>query len=369
MRRVTRGITGTIYAVMIALMWGCSPGAKETPQEKPTTGLYGGILSDSQVNTRVTAERELVFPKDHLPHTEHAIEWWYFTTNLHNPDRPEQMYALQYTLFRFNQGNSRENAWSDGQLYMGHLSIHTPLGHVFEERFARTGLAHAGVFSQPFTIRMDDWVWRSHSEALLPARLSVSSQGVDVDLTLSSAGPLVLHGQDGYSQKSASGSHASYYYSQPFIKVTGHIQEAGKTSKLVGDGWFDHEWTSQLIDASTAGWDWLSMHLDSGHKVMVFRMRLNEQPPHYYASYIEPSGTLRSLVPDQFSFVPIVQSHFKGRDFPSEWSLEIPELKIDITTKPQKQQQWNLGRFEYYEGAIDITGTHSGVGFMELTGY
>jgi predicted secreted hydrolase len=49
--------------------------------------------------------------------------------------------------------------------------------------------------------------------------------------------------------------------------------------------------------------------------------------------------------------------------------VEGQTLTRRITMRDQKQQQWNQGRFEYYEGAIDNTGTHSGVGFMELTGY
>ncbi|MDQ2998128.1 MAG: carotenoid 1,2-hydratase, partial [Chloroflexota bacterium] len=31
---------------------------------------------------RATVPREFVFPQDHGPHPEYAIEWWYYTGNL-----------------------------------------------------------------------------------------------------------------------------------------------------------------------------------------------------------------------------------------------------------------------------------------------
>ncbi|MEQ3652637.1 MAG: lipocalin family protein, partial [Glaciecola sp.] len=30
---------------------------------------------------------------------------------------------------------------------------------------------------------------------------------------------------------------------------------------------------------------------------------------------------------------------------------------------------WNPALFPYYEGAVNISGSHSGEGFLELTGY
>lgn len=359
--------------ILTILVSGCSQDNKQQTAQvqsvNESSGLFGALLSESQQHEPVVAGKALTFPYDHLPHEQHAIEWWYFTANLSNVEAPDEVYAVQYTLFRFNQGLHQKNDWSDGQLYMAHASIHTPDSHLFEERFAHSGFAHTGVFAQPFTIRMDDWQWRSIGEALLPAELSVESQGATLSLALSSERPLVLHGDNGYSKKSQDGSHASYYYSHPFIKVTGSLLHQQTSTQLQGVGWFDHEWTSQLLDSSTTGWDWISMHLQNQHKIMVFRMRLHDRPSHYYASVIRPTGEVVPLSPEQFRFIPLEQQHENGKVFPAKWSLAIPEFGIDVKTQPQKAEQWNSGRFEYYEGAIAIDGTHKGVGFMELTGY
>jgi len=44
---------------------------------------------------------------------------------------------------------------------------------------------------------------------------------------------MTLHGEHGYSQKTASG-HASYYFSYPFLQVNGSLTFAGKVYQVTG---------------------------------------------------------------------------------------------------------------------------------------
>jgi predicted secreted hydrolase len=59
----------------------------------------------------------------------------------------------------------------------------------------------------------------------------------------------------------------------------------------------------------------------------------------------------------------------EGRLLPLYWSIQLPKQQIDIQIAPMQTEQWNLGIFSYYEGGTTISGSHSGVGFIELTGY
>jgi predicted secreted hydrolase len=47
----------------------------------------------------------------------------------------------------------------------------------------------------------------------------------------------------------------------------------------------------------------------------------------------------------------------------------LAKYQIDIQITPMQINQWNPGIFSYYEGGTVISGSHSGVGFIELTGY
>ncbi len=66
-------------------------------------------------------------------------------------------------------------------------------------------------------------------------------------------GPLVLHGDRGYSVKSAKGQ-ASYYYSQPSFAVEGTLTLPQGDVKVRGTAWVDREWSSQPLAEDQSGW-------------------------------------------------------------------------------------------------------------------
>src|SRR5580693_164383 len=41
----------------------------------------------------------------------------------------------------------------------------------------------------------------------------------------------------------------------------------------IGQAWMDREWSSQPLAADQTGWDWLSLHLNNGEKLMLYRLR------------------------------------------------------------------------------------------------
>lgn len=62
-----------------------------------------------------------------------------------------------------------------------------------------------------------------------------------------------------------------------------------------------------------------------------------------------------------------------GTVFPMGWTLEIPSLGIDLDLRPVSESCEFDGRQSsymiYWEGPIRISGSHSGKGFVELSGY
>lgn len=331
------------------------------------TALFAGLSTVSEDARKALPGYTIRFPEDHKSHPEFAIEWWYLTANLF--DDEGNQYPIQWTLFRF-LGDRQATPWANRQQFMAHAKLHTFQEAWFEERFARGGVGNAAVSSSPFSAYLDDWHWLSDDADLFPATLRFTLNGkVSADLRLTSDADYVLHGQQGFSKKLRHTDQASYYYSQPFIQAVGTVSIAGKTIPVSGNAWFDHEWSSQYLDDETSGWDWFSMHLDNGDKIMLFNMRHRYQVDFWTGTLVKANGLVIPLLEEQIKAKILNRSEVMGKSLPLNWQIDIPSHAIELTISPFKQEQWNPGLFAYYEGAIAFTGSHNGHGFIELTGY
>ena len=328
---------------------------------------------------QVTPGKSLQFPRDHGAHPDYRIEWWYLTANLQDDDG--RHWGIQWTLFR--QALSPEpvtDGWGSNQMWMAHAAITTPDGHHHEQRFARGGIGQAGVTdvgdSGFFNAWMDDWQWQSNAGALLPARLEFSVGEREVTLQLESTGELIENGIDGYSQKSAQGQ-ASYYYSQPHIRVRGSIGSGAGRTELSGQGWLDREWSSQALASNQQGWDWFSLHLNDGHKLMVYQLRHDDGNHWLSGSWVTPGGEHRTLAAAEID-LDLVQrrqvatADGERRELPLEWQLSLAGQDRRWRIRPLYDEQWMDTRIPYWEGVVLVEGAQgnsAGVGYMELTGY
>ncbi len=296
------------------------------------------------------------FPADHGPHPDFRIEWWYLTATLR--DAEGTRYGIQWTLFR--------SALAPGgpQVWMGHFGLTTPDAHLSGEKFARGGIGQAGVTSAPFAAWIDDWSLAGPDLDTLDLKARTSEAGYD--LSLRAEGPLVFHGANGFSVKSASGQ-ASYYYSQPFYAVSGTLDLPGGEVEVSGRAWLDREWSSQPLDAEQEGWDWFSLHFDDGHRLMAFQLRGSR--PYTYASWIAPDGSLAPYPNGALRLSPLGTAPVAGRDVPVRWRLELPAEGVDIEVEAVNPTSWQDTLFPYWEGPVTASGSHSAEGYLEMTGY
>ena len=317
------------------------------------------------------------FPQDHAAHPEFRLEWWYMTANLSDADG--QQWGLQWTLFRqaLDAGSETEG-WSSNQMWMAHAAVTTPAGHYHEQRFARGGIGQAGVElgESSFAAWIDDWTWESDSSSMFPAVLRFVVEDFTVTMQLQAEGPFVRHGDRGYSQKSA-GKQASYYYSMPFININGSIEAAGQSTTLSGQAWLDREWSSELLSGQQTGWDWFSLHLDQGEKLMVFRLREDSGDHWKSGTWIDRNGVVKPLERHQISIREADIRTFavdgtKSITLPLDWVISIPELGLELDISPLFDRQWMATAIAYWEGVViarDASGQPRGRGYMELTGY
>lgn len=338
--------------------------------ETPRPQGFAGLGEAAAQFARVEPGRALAFPVDHGAHPDYRIEWWYLTANLR--DQQGRAWGVQWTLFRNAlQPGSVEADWGNQNLWMGHAALTGPDGHRHAETFARGGVGQAGVDSAPFAAWIDDWQLRSRSPAnsgLGELELQARGAGFGYRLRLRSERPPVLHGAQGFSQKSGQGQ-ASYYYSQPFFQAEGSLQLDGQNYQVEGPAWLDREWSSQPLAPDQQGWDWFSLHLATGEKLMLFQLRHADGQPYRAGTWIGADGQAQALGQEDIQMTPLQHSRVAGRRLPTRWSLRIPSKDLAIDTLPLQEQAWMATRFPYWEGPIRFGGSHQGVGYLEMTGY
>ena len=325
---------------------------------------FAGLGSDATGFSSPDPDYTLNFPADHAPHPDFRIEWWYLTANLRGEDGRE--YGVQWTLFRSALAPREAPGWQSPQLWMGNAALTTPDRHFVAERLARGGIGQAGVTLSPFDAWIDDWRMTGSNDL---SDLSLSASGTDFayDLRLKATGPLVLHGDNGYSVKSAAGQ-ASYYYSQPAYAITGILMLPEGPVTVTGSGWLDREWSSQPLAADQTGWDWFSLSFEDGNQMMGFALRGGDGA-FVSGTWITPQGVASPIPAGALQLGPLEYARVAGRQIPVRWRVRLPDKGLDVEISALNDQAWMDTVFPYWEGPVRVTGTRMGRGYLEMTGY
>ena len=300
------------------------------------------------------------FPLDHGPHDDYRIEWWYLTANLIAADGTP--YGLQWTLFRSALAPETGEGWTAPQLWMGHAAVTTPDQHFVSERLGRGGVGQAGVIAAPFEAWIDDWSLSGDWNSL---QMTASGAEFAYDMALTATGPLVFHGADGYSVKSAAGQ-ASYYYSQPFFEIVGTLTLPQGDVAVTGNAWLDREWSSQPLADNQTGWDWFSLSFDDGNKLMGFRLQQTDGAHFTSATWISADGQTTAYSDGALTADPLATN---AADVPVHWRVTLPAQEVDVIVEAINDNAWMTTSVPYWEGPVRVSGSHSGVGYLEMTGY
>jgi predicted secreted hydrolase len=326
---------------------------------------------------QVAPGRSLEFPADFGAHPAFKTEWWYVTGWLNTADG--KPLGFQVTFFRSRTGadDANPSAFAPKQLIIGHAALSDPaVGHlVHDQRSAREGFGLAYAKTGATDLKLDDWRMRRGPDGVYS--VSINSPELTLELRLAPAGPVLMQGQRGYSRKGPSPQHASYYYSEPQLKVSGVAGRAGVApSAVTGSAWLDHEWSSQALAPDAAGWDWLGANLDDGSALMAFQIRSKQGGKLWaHAALRDSSGKVTQYLPDQVNFTALARwkSPRTNAVYPVATTLVTGATSWSI--KPlQDDQELDARRSTgsvYWEGAVTITrdGTPAGHGYLEMTGY
>ncbi|MCZ6576594.1 MAG: carotenoid 1,2-hydratase [Gammaproteobacteria bacterium] len=345
--------------------------------------LSGG---DTEGFARAYQPREFVFPDDHGPHSDYKQEWWYFTGNVDTVSG--RHFGFQLTFFRIALApftERRSSAWATNEVYMAHFTVSDIEGGRFYsfERFSRAAAGLAGASSSPLRVWLEDWSAEIGSpadpaRAELASRLRAAEGSVKIDLSLSSAKPIVLQGERGLSRKSATPGNASYYYSATRLDTKGSIEIEGRRYQVSGLSWMDREWSTSALDKGQIGWDWFALQFTDGRELMFYRLRRRDGSVDRFSggTLVDADGSARSLsVRDvEIDVRAYWQSPATGVRYPSRWQVRIPGEGLELEIGPHLPGQELDLSVRYWEGAVGVTGSARGVpisgnGYVELTGY
>ena len=330
------------------------------------------------------------FPRDHGSHPAYQTEWWYYTGHLKS--KTGRGFGYQLTFFRTALTPSlkgRTSQWAIRDVIFAHFALTDINGKRFfnTDRINRTALKMAGA-DQAGTKSPRIWIqdWQMRFEGANGERQTLRAQGeadetnFAIVLQQRALKAPVIHGQNGVSQKSAGYGRASHYYSLTRLQSTGSVTIGNETFQVTGQSWFDHEFGSNQMDQSQVGWDWFSLQLDDGRELMLYQLRLTKGriEPLSSGTVIGKDGRTRRLKVNDFQIQSLStwrspRSPRSGGVYPSKWRVRVPKEKIDLIITPSlADQELNTrrgARFDYWEGSINFNGSHTGQGYVELTGY
>ncbi|WP_207308948.1 lipocalin-like domain-containing protein [Marinobacter salicampi] len=314
-------------------------------------------------------------PADLGPHPQHRIEWWYLTANL--TTGAGEPLGLQWTQFRqaLEPRSPQDNPppaeqWPLQSVWMAHAAVSHDGEHYFHEKLARGDIGHAGAVAEPFQVWLDAWrlAEREDPDGDPQWRLQVNGPGWGYNLLLQPRRAPVFHGDQGFSAKSA-GGEGSMYFSYVDMAIEGTVTLKGETLAVHGTGWLDREWSSQFLKSGQKGWDWLALHLDSGAKLMAFRLREEDGGPFKSGTWVPAEGEPISLSGDEVMIEPVATRSTSRGQVPTRWQVKVPGQDLDVVVSAVPGDYWNLGVFPYWESPVRVSGSHEGRGYLELTGY
>jgi len=333
-----------------------------------TGTAWGNHLEVSQAS-------QLIFPRDHGAHAQYRTEWWYITGWMSDEEKGEL--GMQVTFFRSRPGVQEDNpsAFAPKQLVFAHCAVADPrLGRLrHDQRAARAGLGLADAEAGNTRVWVEDWSLQLTPDgyvARIPAR------DFDMALKFKPTQAILLEGDRGFSRKGPKPAQASYYYSWPHLEVGGTLALEGRTRRVAGQAWLDHEWSSEYLAPDAAGWDWIGINLADGGALMAFRIRSRDGHDLWAGGTLrDAAGRRRAFAPADIRFQPLRtwRSPRTNAEYPV--AMRVSAGPITLSLDPLMSDQELDSRATtgaiYWEGAVRAMrdGIEVGRGYLELTGY
>ena len=146
----------------------------------------------------------------------------------------------------------------------------------------------------------------------------------------------------------------------------------GEAVPVEGLTWLDREWSTSALGDGQVGWDWFALHLSDGRDLMLYQLRQADgsKDPLSEGSLVGADGAKTRLGAADFSLTPLdTWASPRGGDYPVRWRVRVPAEGLDLVVAAPLRDQELDATVRYWEGTVDVSGSASGTGFLEMTGY
>lgn len=301
-----------------------------------------------------TPEGLVSLPADDAVH-DAIVEWWYWTGHL--SDDAGNRYGFEEVFFLFAFGGETR-----------HLMGNTALTDVSAQAFAYDAEYETGytpnVLLDGFSFSQAGW---SAEGGDGHDSLAGSAGEYSWELQLDAVKAPVLQHGDGYTEYDFGGD--TFYYSRSRMDVSGSVVTVDGPLDVTGTGWFDHQWGDLLV-ATSIGWDWFALQLDDGREIMVFLVRDGDTPSLVGGSVSDASCHVTEVPAEDVAVVATGEwtSEASGCTWPSGWTVNVEGETFTLTPSVPDQELYNSEN-TYWEGEVTVSGSATGLGYVELTGY
>jgi predicted secreted hydrolase len=302
------------------------------------------------------ALQPVVLPRDHGAHPAFQVEWWYTAGTVAN-QRGRDFFWFA-------------TVWSG----MGFLAARVNVVDlradriVLSKEYVAVGTLPSG--QTAIGVNAFDLRWRPRGTlGTWSVDAPVPREG-RLQLSLTPVQPYVLNGPSGIVREGPGASSA--YYSDPRLAARGTLVLDGRSSRLRGQGWFDHQWGNFATNSASWHWNWFACQFANGSDLMLYQFITPAGRPTGVrdGTFVSARGMVSH--PRQFTVVPlrpvIRPSGATGR-YPLRWRLMVPSARLNFTLQSRARHQFIANQYlpGFWEGAAAITSGAQGACIVEST--
>jgi predicted secreted hydrolase len=372
---LTIGVVSLIaLALGLRLVW-----QREPPPPPRKLDIAAVIAQGAEGHARAEGHWRLVFPRDHGAHPEFRSEVW--SLKGHLQDDQGRYLGLQLILLRLAlmPGEpQRASAWAANQLYAARLALTGPSDNGFAaaERSSRAALGLAGAGTDPVRVWVEEWSLAVDADGRL--RLTAGADGARFVLEMEPTKPVLDPGGidlAGFGPNAGGGLH---FYLIPRLRVSGIWERGGEPRQVSGIAWLDRAWGAVPVPRGQVATDRFSVQLDDGRDLLCLRLRRQDGSgtPVSSCRLIGSDGTVNVLRRRDVRLEPLGfwTSPEDAVEYPVVWRLQVGPLGLDLSLRPEVEEQELIWPLRVWSGALRIDGQANGEpitgrGFAELAGY
>jgi len=309
-------------------------------------------------------------PEDETPHCSGG-EWWYYTGTLKS--ETGKTFGLEAVIFH----GSGWRFMLPIETWVSHYAIlNADDGTYVHDQTDWLNLALGQPSNEGFDL-FTPLVQMSGRDGNDHVSASMADGNYRLELDITDVRGVILHNQTGYVPYGT--NLHSFYYSRPQMQASGALTVDGQVLTVQGDIWFDRQWGRDVIDPYMQ-WDWFSLRLDDGIRIMLFVFR-DAESPALEGTYVPVVGEPVSLAEDDFVITPTAwwTSSETNITYPVGWEIiinrpELLKLTVQAAANDQEFDARSTTRNIYWEGLCTVVGTRggqsiTGSAYVELTNY